>query len=139
MSRHCYVVGCSNGDYRIKLWKSVKCTTHLVYQGDLPCDCPQPFILYPFPGAVRDPEGQYRWKKAINRADPNKLYTFLEPTQNMVVCSHHFVGGKKTIDNPDPELHLIEKANKRPVQDKSGHERKEDALLERNSIRTMHR
>ena len=47
----------------------------------------------------------------------------------MVVCSHHFVGGKKTIDNPDPELHLIEKANKRPVQDKSGHERKRRCIV----------
>ncbi|KAK2163124.1 hypothetical protein LSH36_85g05020, partial [Paralvinella palmiformis] len=40
--KQCYVVSCSKGDYQIKLWK---CTTHLVHQGDLPWDCPQPFIV----------------------------------------------------------------------------------------------
>ena len=43
MSRHCFVVGCHNGDYGLLRWKGKKCPRHEVFQGDNPCDCLPPF------------------------------------------------------------------------------------------------
>jgi len=45
-----------------------------------------------------------RWLKNINRADPKKPHTWLEPSQNNIVCSEHFVDGEPTANHPDPEL-----------------------------------
>lgn len=43
MSRHCFVVDCSNGDYRLERWRGETCQSHGTRHGSYPCDCDPPF------------------------------------------------------------------------------------------------
>ena len=64
------------------------------------------FRLYPFPTEKKSPEMRQKWKEAINRADPKKPSTLLDPSKDQRVCSIHFVDGKPTNTHPCPELYL---------------------------------
>lgn len=118
-SRHCYAVGCSNGDYRLHRWRKEFCDIHKQQKGN--CDCEEPFQLYTFPTKKRDPERRQRWVKAFSRGVSENTHQLLEPGADHRVCSIHFLEGKPTKDHPDPELNLGHSL-KRKLSD-SAHER----------------
>ena len=47
-----------------------------------------------------------RWQAKIKRADPKKAHKLLEPTEQMRVCSVHFVDDRPTSKNPDPDISM---------------------------------
>ena len=101
--RQCCITGCSNGGYRLKIWKSKICILHNSNYGTLPCCCNPPFQLFPFP---TDIEERKQWSKAVNRKDirsPNKIW---EPNSDSRICSDHFVDKYPTVNNPYPTLSL---------------------------------
>ena len=63
-------------------------------------------MLFPFPGKIRKPKERRAFPRAINRADPRKTHTWLEPSRSQVVCSKHFVDGAPSECHPHPELFL---------------------------------
>ena len=42
-SRHCYVVGCTNGDYKLQKWRQAVCDVHQVCHDAPDCTCSPPF------------------------------------------------------------------------------------------------
>ena len=101
--RQCCITGCSNGGYRLKIWRSKICFLHNSNYGKFPCICNPPFQLFPFPADI---EERKKWSKAVNRKDiksPNKIW---EPNNDSRICSDHFVDACPTTANPYPTLSL---------------------------------
>lgn len=67
--RNCCVVGCSNGGYRLNIWRSKICVVHSSNYEKFPCVCKPPFQLYPFPSEDEVDKRQV-WIKSVNRKDP---------------------------------------------------------------------
>lgn len=103
--RICAVINCGNGTYTIEKWKQQDCAKHQTRKGLGSCDCPQPFVLFPFPTPRKNPEEKKKWEKLINRKDP-KTGKNWESKSHDRVCSKHFVDGKPTVSHPAPTLHL---------------------------------
>ena len=102
--RHCYVIGSSNDDYRLRKWRESTCATHGDFQER--CPCPRPFELCPFPTKRRDKEKRQRWIQILERASSPSSLNYLEPSKEHRVCSDHFIDGQPTVLNPDTQLKL---------------------------------
>ncbi len=72
--RYCCVVGCNNSQYR---------------------DIPRGVKFHSFP---KDEDRKRQWVVAVNRVDPKKRFSLWHPKPSDVICSEHFVGGKKSDD-----------------------------------------
>ena len=72
--RYCSVVNCHNNSYK---------------------HGPQGIKFHSFPA---NPERRLQWTKAVRRAVPGKPGALWQPKKHDVVCSEHFVGGKKSND-----------------------------------------
>lgn len=99
--RSCAVIGYPNSGKRLNKWSSLICEVHKCIHGKDTCNCEPLFRLFPFLMEDKDNEERIRWTKAINRQyQKGQLWM---PTKSSRVCSEHFVSGKPTDDNPDPE------------------------------------
>ncbi|XP_076321031.1 uncharacterized protein LOC143230776 isoform X2 [Tachypleus tridentatus] len=105
-SRHCYAVGCTNGDYKLLKWKQKMCEVHKVYYDSPLCSCSPPFILFTFPMEKKNPDGRKLWIKALCRATSKQNPNYMELKRDHRVCSDHFVDGKPSDAHPYPELNL---------------------------------
>ncbi len=76
--KYCCVVGCHNSTYR---------------------DVPRGIKFHLFP---KEEERRKKWVRAVNRADPKRPSELWQPKYHDVVCSEHFVGGKKKDKEEDP-------------------------------------
>ena len=73
-SRHCSVIGCSNGDYSLAKWRNSICCVHEECQHvTSPCDCSPPFDLFSFPTALKNPDGRKKWIQILNRDGKKKV------------------------------------------------------------------
>ncbi len=105
-SRHCSVIGCSNGDYSLAKWRNSFCCVHEECQhGTSPCDCSPPFDLFSFPTALKNPDGRKKWIQILNRGG-KKTGEKWEPSKGSRVCSSHFIDGAPTKDHPFPTENL---------------------------------
>ena len=93
MGRICAINNCSNSTYSLERWKARNCCQHNCKYGDEACDCPAPFILYPFPTEKNDAFLRKQWIKLVNRKDA-KTGKNWEPDRNSRICSKHFVNGQ---------------------------------------------
>ena len=109
---NCAFVGCTNSNYRLKLWRKKPCEIHVgMTHND--CPCPQPFRLRSFPSKMRFSATRDDWIRAINRVTKRK--TKWQPGSSDTVCSKHFIEGAPTALNPIPTLKLgYEKPAKKP-------------------------
>ena len=76
--RYCAVFQCHNNHYK---------------------DIPRGIRFHLFP---KDPERRQQWVKAVNRRIPGKPTELWQPKNHDIVCSEHFVGGKKSNDKNSP-------------------------------------
>ena len=76
--KYCCAVGCSNSTYR---------------------DVPRGIKFHVFP---RDPERRMQWILAVKRTVPGKPGSLWQPKDSAVLCSEHFVNGKKSNDTNSP-------------------------------------
>ena len=94
-SRHCAVIGCTNGDYNLGKWINSICSVYEnCMHGTGICDCTQPFELFKFPAKLKNPDGRRKWIQILNRDKPggNKW----SPSHGSRVCSRHFIEGAPT-------------------------------------------
>jgi hypothetical protein len=128
----CSVIGCSNSQYRLIIWKQQYCSLHKTFYGATGiCVCEPPFKLFPFP--TSDMEEKTKWIKNINRIESvnrtvkdkqfgqtvlvkHKKGELWKPAYYHRVCSEHFVNGMPTESNPTPTLKLGH--NKLKVRDR---------------------
>ena len=97
-SRHCSVIGCSNGDYGLAKWKNSICCVHEGFNhGTGDCDCSPPFELFNFPTTLKNPDGRKKWIQILNR-NGKKPGEKWEPAKGSRVCSIHFIDGAITKD-----------------------------------------
>ena len=104
-SRHCAVIGCTNGDYSLGKWINSICSVYEnCMHGTGICDCTQPFELFKFPAKLKNPDGRRKWIQILNRDKPggNKW----SPSHGSRVCSRHFIEGAPTHDHPFPTENL---------------------------------
>lgn len=101
--RICAVVGCSSSTYQLKKWRNGLCSAHNCHRTSPECSCAEPFQLYPFPTAKKEPERRRKWIKSINRKNP-KTGKNWQPSDDDRVCSKHFVNGQPTEDHPFPTI-----------------------------------
>ena len=47
--RICAIESCSNSTYTLEVWHAKLCSIHMREHDDSNCNCPPPFVLYPFP------------------------------------------------------------------------------------------
>ena len=100
--RVCVVIGCTNGDYKLKKWAKSLCSMHNCKYGN--CICHPPYELHSFPTNLKKPLQRRKWLQLLNRkADSNKLWS---PGKSSRVCSKHFVDGCPTEENPYPTKNL---------------------------------
>lgn len=57
-----------------------------------------------FHGFPKDPERRQLWVRALRRAVPGKPGSLWQPKSHDVVCSEHFVDGKKSDDKSSPSF-----------------------------------
>ena len=76
--RYCVVVGCHNNTHRDGA-RGVK------------------FHLFP-----KDSERRKKWISAVRRSNPAKPTELWQPSSSSLVCSQHFLGGKKSNDPGSP-------------------------------------
>ncbi|KAJ8030934.1 Protein ALP1-like [Holothuria leucospilota] len=100
----CAVKHCGNSTYHLEKWRGNYCDIHGTHFGERPCDCPPPFILFPFPTEKRNSEGRKRWNKLVNRQDEKGRNWQNKPYDR--ICSKHFPDGKPSVSYPDPVLHM---------------------------------
>ena len=111
----CAVIGSPNSGKRLNKWSSSICKIHRCFHCESPCKSEPPFRLFAFPTELKNKEARTRWTKAINRQNEKaKLWL---PKKSSRVCSEHFVSGKPTEDNPDPELNLGYKTPLKPKRE----------------------
>lgn len=88
------------------------CKIHRCFHGESPCNCEPPFRLFTFPTELKNKEARTLWTKASNRQNEKGKLWLTKKSSRM--CSDHFVSGKPTEDNPDPELNLGYKTPLKP-------------------------
>ena len=99
-SRHCAIIGCSNGDYSLAKWRTSICSVHSeCNHGTGCCDCSPPFELFNFPTELKNPEGRRKWIQILNR-DGDKPSEKWKPGKSSRVCSSHFIDNAPTKDHP---------------------------------------
>ncbi len=76
--KYCCVVGCQNNQGR-DLHRGIK------------------FHLFP-----RDTDRRERWNRAVNRTLPGRPFDLWRASSHSVICSEHFVGGKKCNQKRSP-------------------------------------
>ncbi|XP_069126931.1 uncharacterized protein [Argopecten irradians] len=99
--RICCISGCSNGGYRLNIWKSRQCVLHNSNYGTNPCTCKPPFKLFPFPN---DTSIRMLWTKNVNRKSSKSKNW--QPNADSRICSSHFIDGAPSAENPIPTLLL---------------------------------
>ncbi|XP_062600307.1 uncharacterized protein LOC134261941 [Saccostrea cucullata] len=102
--RHCCVSGCSNGDNKLKKWKSELCEVHLCHFGTGRCICDPPFKLITFPTESKDKYTRSVWIRNINRQ--NQSGEIWRPNNDSRICSTHFLDGEPTPSNPYPTIKM---------------------------------
>ena len=102
-TRYCCVVGCTNGGYGLKKWKTGFCSIHQWNFGSGRCICEPPFSLIPFPTEAKDKHARSIWIKNVNRSSLNNNW---QPNKDSRVCSVHFKDGQPTKENPYPTLFM---------------------------------
>jgi hypothetical protein len=107
-SRHCAVVGCSNGDYALAKWKNSVCEKHMSKYSTEPCNCLPPFELYNFPTKKKNPDGRKKWIQLLNRSAKSASASckMWSPTKGSRVCSEHFIDGVPSQENLFPSEKL---------------------------------
>ena len=101
----CAVVGCYNGSYKLKQWRSELCDEHCSNKGCGSCVCSPPFELFPFPTEKRKPATRKVWIQQINRKNVKSGKIWL-PRSYDRVCSVHFKDKQPTEDHPFPTENL---------------------------------
>ena len=87
-----------------------------------------------FPTAKNDLETRKLWIEACHRQSHGSSIKLMEPGKDDRVCSHHFVDGKPTPDNPCPEI-FDEKSSFQHIKDakKKIFEKRRKRLLDRKA------
>ena len=98
------MIGCRNSDYGLKKWAKLPCVDHGCFHEDEECSCVQPYQLFNFPTKLKKPLDRKKWVLLLNRVtSSNNLWS---PVKSARVCSHHFVDGAPTDENPYPTENL---------------------------------
>ena len=100
---NCAVVGCTNGNYRLRKWKKDTCGRH-ASQSHQECPCVKPFWLHKFPSVLKNLEKRKEWIHLMLRTTKGK--SAWTPGESEMVYSEHFVDGMPTDEHPNPSLRL---------------------------------
>ena len=85
-----WLVGCTNGWYKLRQWKEQWCTLHGINYGIAHCFCDPsdpPFKLFTFPTVVKDSEGRKRWIRAVIHLLWSLMSETSASSANMVVIT----------------------------------------------------
>ncbi|CAH1797432.1 unnamed protein product, partial [Owenia fusiformis] len=101
---YCAVKGCANNTRKLKKWAKIYCMKHVCLRENKLCECSPPFHFFTFPTEKKNPERRAIWIKLVNRRNVDG--TRWVPDYSARICSHHFVDGYPSANNPDPTLKL---------------------------------
>ena len=86
-------------------------------------DCAAPFKLFCFPRTLRNSSERCKWVQLLKRETTSK--SKWEPCNSDRVCSHHFIDGQPSANNPYPTINM-------------GYENKNDKSKPRRIIKKFH-